>query len=166
MYFKISKMQSFTCWKKCLRSDNDSNIQCFNCIPSNNKRVYVSLQGLEIVYCSIFLVFNLTSLPHFSITIKRIKEFSGISLMILSLIRFNSLSLKMLSCFRFSNLEMEQVEQDPDFIMLSRQFKATAMELISVLELVNLVTLTLLTLTEKHVNSIWALNFIIPSILV
>ncbi|GAU38210.1 hypothetical protein TSUD_226310 [Trifolium subterraneum] len=30
--------------------------------------------------------------------------------------------------------EMEQVEHDPDFIMLSRQFKATAMELISVLE--------------------------------
>jgi len=29
---------------------------------------------------------------------------------------------------------MEQVEQDPDFIMLSRQFKATSMELISVLE--------------------------------
>jgi len=29
---------------------------------------------------------------------------------------------------------MEQVEQDPDFIMLSRQFKATATELISVLE--------------------------------
>jgi hypothetical protein len=44
------------------------------------------------------------------------------------------LSLKMLSCFHFSNLEMEQVEHDPDFIMLSRQFKATAMELISVLE--------------------------------
>ncbi|PNY08691.1 ion protease peroxisomal-like [Trifolium pratense] len=40
----------------------------------------------------------------------------------------------MLSCFHFSNLEMEQVEHDPDFIMLSRQFKATAMELISVLE--------------------------------
>ncbi|KAF5797107.1 putative endopeptidase La [Helianthus annuus] len=30
--------------------------------------------------------------------------------------------------------EMERVEQDPDFIALSRQFKATAMELISVLE--------------------------------
>nr|ARU77135.1 LON 2 protease [Vaccinium corymbosum] len=30
--------------------------------------------------------------------------------------------------------EMEQVEQDPDFIVLSRQFKATAMELISLLE--------------------------------
>ncbi|XWS62078.1 hypothetical protein CRYUN_Cryun07bG0180200 [Craigia yunnanensis] len=30
--------------------------------------------------------------------------------------------------------EMEQVEQDPDFVTLSRQFKATAMELISVLE--------------------------------
>ncbi|CAA0841885.1 Lon protease homolog 2- peroxisomal [Striga hermonthica] len=30
--------------------------------------------------------------------------------------------------------EMDQVEQDPDFIALSRQFKATAMELISVLE--------------------------------
>ncbi|MBA0611384.1 hypothetical protein Godav_012077, partial [Gossypium davidsonii] len=29
---------------------------------------------------------------------------------------------------------MEQVEQDPDFVTLSRQFKATAMELISVLE--------------------------------
>lgn len=33
---------------------------------------------------------------------------------------------------------MEQVEQDPDFITLSRQFKATAMELISVLEQVKL----------------------------
>ncbi|KAG5540035.1 hypothetical protein RHGRI_020311 [Rhododendron griersonianum] len=30
--------------------------------------------------------------------------------------------------------EMEQVEHDPDFIVLSRQFKATAMELISLLE--------------------------------
>ncbi|XP_073315007.1 lon protease homolog 2, peroxisomal-like [Primulina huaijiensis] len=30
--------------------------------------------------------------------------------------------------------EMDQVEQDPDFIALSRQFKATAMELISILE--------------------------------
>ncbi|GMH26744.1 hypothetical protein Nepgr_028587 [Nepenthes gracilis] len=30
--------------------------------------------------------------------------------------------------------EMEQAEQDPDFIALARQFKATAMELISVLE--------------------------------
>lgn len=29
---------------------------------------------------------------------------------------------------------MEQVEHDPDFIVLSRQFKATAMELISLLE--------------------------------
>ncbi|RDX72498.1 Lon protease-like 2, peroxisomal, partial [Mucuna pruriens] len=35
----------------------------------------------------------------------------------------------------FSNLELEQVEQDPYFIMLSRQFKATSMELISILEL-------------------------------
>lgn len=31
-------------------------------------------------------------------------------------------------------LEMDQIEQEPDFIALSRQFKATAMELISVLE--------------------------------
>jgi len=47
------------------------------------------------------------------------------------------------------------VEQDPDFIMLSRQFKATAMELISVLELVKLLPSTLvLTLTEKHRISI------------
>ncbi|CAN1333909.1 Lon protease homolog 2, peroxisomal [Linum perenne] len=30
--------------------------------------------------------------------------------------------------------EMEQVEHDPDFVTLSRQFKATAMELISILE--------------------------------
>lgn len=36
---------------------------------------------------------------------------------------------------------MEQVEQDPDFILLSRQFKATAMELISVLEQVKSVYL-------------------------
>jgi ATP-dependent Lon protease len=33
--------------------------------------------------------------------------------------------------------ELEQAEQDPDLIALSRQFKATAMELISVLEQVN-----------------------------
>ncbi|KAL9249848.1 Lon protease homolog 2, peroxisomal-like protein [Drosera capensis] len=33
-----------------------------------------------------------------------------------------------------SKAEMEQVEQDPDFIALARQFKATAMELISILE--------------------------------
>jgi hypothetical protein len=42
----------------------------------------------------------------------------------------------MLIWFYFSNLEMEQIEQDPDYLMLSRQFKATAMELISLLELV------------------------------
>lgn len=30
--------------------------------------------------------------------------------------------------------ELDQAEQDPDIILLSRQFKATAMELISVLE--------------------------------
>lgn len=76
--------------------------------------------------------------------------------MMLSLMRFNSLSLKMLSGFCFYNLEMELLEQDQDFIMLSRQFKATAMELISVLELVKVVTSIplLLTLTEKHVNAI------------
>jgi hypothetical protein len=34
-------------------------------------------------------------------------------------------------------LELEQAEQDPDLVALSRQFKATAMELISVLEQVN-----------------------------
>ncbi|KAI8546746.1 hypothetical protein RHMOL_Rhmol07G0143300 [Rhododendron molle] len=33
-----------------------------------------------------------------------------------------------------SSREMEQVEHDPDFMVLSRQFKATAMELISLLE--------------------------------
>ncbi|KAL8520404.1 hypothetical protein ACS0TY_011071 [Phlomoides rotata] len=33
-----------------------------------------------------------------------------------------------------TKVEMDQVEQDPEFIALSRQFKATAMELISVLE--------------------------------
>ncbi|KAL3499813.1 hypothetical protein ACH5RR_038906 [Cinchona calisaya] len=33
-----------------------------------------------------------------------------------------------------TKIEMEHAEQDPDFISLSRQFKATAMELISVLE--------------------------------
>ncbi|KAI4327219.1 hypothetical protein L6164_019707 [Bauhinia variegata] len=39
-----------------------------------------------------------------------------------------------ISSLELTKAEMEQVEQDPDFIMLSRQFKATAMELISVLE--------------------------------
>nr|KYP67015.1 hypothetical protein KK1_013332 [Cajanus cajan] len=39
-----------------------------------------------------------------------------------------------ISSLEMTKTEMEQVEQDPDFIMLSRQFKATAMELISVLE--------------------------------
>ncbi|KAK7263354.1 hypothetical protein RJT34_30942 [Clitoria ternatea] len=40
-----------------------------------------------------------------------------------------------ISSLEMTKTELEQVEQDPDFIMLSRQFKATAMELISVLEL-------------------------------
>ncbi|RHN53827.1 putative endopeptidase La [Medicago truncatula] len=39
-----------------------------------------------------------------------------------------------ISSLEMTKTEMEQVEHDPDFIMLSRQFKATAMELISVLE--------------------------------
>ncbi|XP_057449730.1 lon protease homolog 2, peroxisomal isoform X2 [Lotus japonicus] len=39
-----------------------------------------------------------------------------------------------ISSLEMNKTEMEQVEHDPDFIMLSRQFKATAMELISVLE--------------------------------
>uniref|UniRef100_A0A6M2F721 Lon protease homolog 2, peroxisomal n=1 Tax=Populus davidiana TaxID=266767 RepID=A0A6M2F721_9ROSI len=38
------------------------------------------------------------------------------------------------SPLEMTNAELEQVDQDPDFIALSRQFKATAMELISVLE--------------------------------
>lgn len=37
-----------------------------------------------------------------------------------------------------TSLELEQVEQDPDFVALSRKFKATATELISVLEQVKL----------------------------
>ncbi|KAF1873147.1 hypothetical protein Lal_00016281 [Lupinus albus] len=40
-----------------------------------------------------------------------------------------------ISSLELTKTEMELVEQDQDFIMLSRQFKATAMELISVLEL-------------------------------
>ncbi|CAK8539546.1 unnamed protein product [Lathyrus sativus] len=39
-----------------------------------------------------------------------------------------------ISSLEMTRTEMEQVEHDPDFIMLSRQFKATAVELISVLE--------------------------------
>ncbi|OAY24494.1 lon protease homolog 2, peroxisomal isoform X1 [Manihot esculenta] len=39
-----------------------------------------------------------------------------------------------ISSLEMTKAEMEQVEQDPDFISLSRQFKATALELISVLE--------------------------------
>ncbi|XP_050223145.1 lon protease homolog 2, peroxisomal [Mercurialis annua] len=39
-----------------------------------------------------------------------------------------------ISSLDMKKAEMEQVEQDPDFVSLSRQFKATAMELISVLE--------------------------------
>ncbi|XP_027362282.1 lon protease homolog 2, peroxisomal-like isoform X2 [Abrus precatorius] len=39
-----------------------------------------------------------------------------------------------ISPLEMTKTDMEQVEQKPDFIMLSRQFKATAMELISVLE--------------------------------
>lgn len=46
-----------------------------------------------------------------------------------------SIFIKMLiQNLRVILLEMDQVEQDPDFTALSRQFKATAMELISVLE--------------------------------
>lgn len=44
---------------------------------------------------------------------------------------FSNYSVLLLSC---SYLEMELVEQDQDFTALSLQFKATAMELISVLE--------------------------------
>ncbi|KAI5417733.1 variant 2 [Lathyrus oleraceus] len=40
-----------------------------------------------------------------------------------------------ISSLEMTMTEMEQIEQDPDYIMLSRQFKATATELISVLEL-------------------------------
>ncbi|KAH1202339.1 Lon protease 2, peroxisomal [Glycine max] len=40
-----------------------------------------------------------------------------------------------ITSLEMTKTELEQVEQDPDFIMLSRQFKATAMELISILEL-------------------------------
>ncbi|KAK8640045.1 hypothetical protein V6N13_138410 [Hibiscus sabdariffa] len=39
-----------------------------------------------------------------------------------------------ISTLEMTKAEMEQVEQDPEFVTLSRQFKATAMELISVLE--------------------------------
>ncbi|KAJ8768351.1 hypothetical protein K2173_021504 [Erythroxylum novogranatense] len=39
-----------------------------------------------------------------------------------------------ISPLEMTRAEMEQVEQDPDFMALSRQFKSTAMELISVLE--------------------------------
>ncbi|KAK2648205.1 hypothetical protein Ddye_015694 [Dipteronia dyeriana] len=39
-----------------------------------------------------------------------------------------------ISSLEMTKIEMEQVEHDPDFITLSRQFKVTAMELISVLE--------------------------------
>ncbi|KAF4362575.1 hypothetical protein F8388_011402 [Cannabis sativa] len=39
-----------------------------------------------------------------------------------------------ISPLEMTKTEMEQVEQDPEFVTLSRQFKATAMELISVLE--------------------------------
>ncbi|XVF13521.1 hypothetical protein REPUB_Repub08aG0214900 [Reevesia pubescens] len=39
-----------------------------------------------------------------------------------------------ISPLEMTKAEMEQVEQDPDFVTLARQFKATAMELISVLE--------------------------------
>lgn len=39
-----------------------------------------------------------------------------------------------LLAFLLSWSEMELIEQDQEFIALSRQFKATAMELISILE--------------------------------
>ncbi|CAK7356229.1 unnamed protein product [Dovyalis caffra] len=39
-----------------------------------------------------------------------------------------------ISPLEMSKAELEQVEQEPDFVALSRQFKATALELISVLE--------------------------------
>lgn len=48
-------------------------------------------------------------------------------------------SINLLSIvYVFNLLEMEHVEQDPDFIVLSRRFKATAMELISILEQVKI----------------------------
>lgn len=48
---------------------------------------------------------------------------------------------------------MEHVEQDPDFIALSRQFKATAMELISILEQVNIILIILSELLTKICDS-------------
>lgn len=56
---------------------------------------------------------------------------------------------------------MEQVEQDPDFIALSRQFKATAMELISVLEQV---TQGLIFFVILHLNISVASGFM-PAVL-
>ncbi|XP_010518860.2 PREDICTED: lon protease homolog 2, peroxisomal, partial [Tarenaya hassleriana] len=43
-------------------------------------------------------------------------------------------SVAKITSLDMTNTELEQVEQDPDFVALSRQFKATAMELVSVLE--------------------------------
>ncbi|XP_021895104.1 lon protease homolog 2, peroxisomal [Carica papaya] len=43
-------------------------------------------------------------------------------------------SMARISSLEMTKTEMEHVEQDPDFIALSRQFRATAMELVSVLE--------------------------------
>lgn len=63
--------------------------------------------------------------------------------MIFKLMSFIYLFVEYLSHFLFS--EMEQVEQDPEFITLSRQFKATATELISVLEQVILHGISILS---------------------
>ncbi|RWR87368.1 lon protease 2, peroxisomal-like protein [Cinnamomum micranthum f. kanehirae] len=50
--------------------------------------------------------------------------------------------------------EMEQAEQDPDLISLSRQFKATAMELISVLEQIEQQIFPLMVLLRR--KYVWA----------
>ena len=54
---------------------------------------------------------------------------------------------------------MEQAEQDPDLIALSRQFKATAMELISVLEQVNISCRTLSLLFTSIRFQVWPPDF-------
>ena len=53
--------------------------------------------------------------------------------------------------------ELDQAEQDPDIILLSRQFKAIAMELISVLEQVS--HELVFTLSEYYLSSIGTLHY-------
>jgi len=88
--------------------------------------------------CSFFSCYNFFLAASISRKSSFLNNYVIFICFVISNILFMKLSFTSLIC-----LELEQAEQDPDLIALSRQFKATAMELISVLEQVNNLSRTL-----------------------